>query len=99
MAHKEIVTAVRHRYFKGLAADDEMTLHKMLAGYWYRLADPGRDGSWRSNYTRAFSELSYHLVSSLKDAFLSRMFPGNLICNVYELKPVIAFIVTIYIMF
>ena len=68
-----------------------MTLHKMLAGYWYRLADPGRDGSWRSNYTRAFSELPYHLVSSLKDAFLSHMFLGNLICNVYELQPVIAF--------
>ncbi|XP_050397784.2 telomerase protein component 1 [Patella vulgata] len=65
LAHVEISQAVRHRYLKGVAALElEMNLHKLLAGYFYRLADPENNGSFTGNNTRAFSELVYHLTRS-----------------------------------
>ena len=63
LAHADIATAVRQRYFKTTAANHETALHWLLAGYYYQMADVMRDGSWEGKDDRAFSELPYHLVS------------------------------------
>ncbi|XP_033757244.1 LOW QUALITY PROTEIN: telomerase protein component 1-like [Pecten maximus] len=61
LAHADIATAVRQRYLRGSAAEQEFSLHKLLAGYFYRQADPEKDHSFRGNSTRAYCELPYHL--------------------------------------
>ncbi|KAK3603040.1 hypothetical protein CHS0354_037788 [Potamilus streckersoni] len=65
LAHAEINNAVRHRYLKGAAAmEEELLLHRLLAGYFYQQADPHRNGSWNGKNLRALKELPYHLAQS-----------------------------------
>ena len=67
LAHVDIELAVEQRYMKGTAgAELEIALHKLLAAYYMKAADPSWDGSFSGNTSRAFMQLPYHLVSHLK---------------------------------
>ncbi|XP_021378535.1 telomerase protein component 1-like [Mizuhopecten yessoensis] len=61
LAHADIEVAVRQRYLRGSAAEQEFSLHKLLAGYFYRQADPDKSHSFHGKSTRAYCELPYHL--------------------------------------
>ncbi|KAK7488729.1 hypothetical protein BaRGS_00020026 [Batillaria attramentaria] len=79
LAHPEIETAIRQRYLRGAAAEQEQQLHRLLAGYYMRQADPGGDGTWKGRNARAFSELPYHLSHAgcyhdLEDTLCSLLF-------------------------
>lgn len=63
LAHKDIETAVRQRYLKG-GHEEELFLHRLLAGYFYSQADPDRNDRWKGKSARAFKELPYHLARS-----------------------------------
>ncbi|XP_059178831.1 telomerase protein component 1-like [Physella acuta] len=62
LTNHEIRVAVRTRYLKRTDNALEIYLHKILAGYFLRQADPRKDSSWQSQNTRAFTELPYHLA-------------------------------------
>ena len=67
LAHVDIELAVEQRYMKGTAgSEQEIALHKLLAAYFMKAADPAGDGSFSGNTSRAFTQLPYHLVSHLK---------------------------------
>ena len=66
LAHVDIELAVEQRYMKGAAGSElEIALHKLLAAYYMKAADPSWDGSFSGNTSRAFMQLPYHLVSHL----------------------------------
>ena len=44
-------------------AEKQTALHKLLAAYYMKIADPKLDGSFTGNSNRAFIHLPYHLVS------------------------------------
>ncbi|XP_065187507.1 telomerase protein component 1-like [Sycon ciliatum] len=64
LAHDEIHRAISQRYLHGVPADQETSVHSLMAGYYLSLADPGLDGSFSGHSTRALSELPYHLAAS-----------------------------------
>ena len=64
LAHKEIEKVVRLRYLRGAQAEKERRLHKIVSQYFMDSADPDADQSFKGNDLRAFSELSFHLMSA-----------------------------------
>ncbi|KAL4232139.1 hypothetical protein ACF0H5_009714 [Mactra antiquata] len=80
LSHSDIIQAIKQRYIKQSGSTDlEVYLHRLLAGYFYSLADPDRDGSWKGKSLRAFKELPYHLMKSssyteLKEVICSLQF-------------------------
>ena len=64
LAHVDIELAVEQRYMKGSSGAEQQTaLHRLLAAYYMKIADPKLDGSFTGNSNRAFIHLPYHLVS------------------------------------
>ena len=64
LAHKDIEKAVKLRYMRGASSSKEKNYHQLLANYFKTEADPRRDGTFKSNSARAFSELPYHLMAA-----------------------------------
>lgn len=62
LAHRDIEKAVRSRYMRGAASERETRFHRLLASYFKSESDPSRDGTYKGNDARAFSELPYHLM-------------------------------------
>ncbi|XP_053406458.1 telomerase protein component 1-like [Mercenaria mercenaria] len=77
LSHVDIIQAVRQRYLKSAGAmETELHLHRLIAGYFYSLADPERDGTFSGKSIRAFRELPYHLNKSGSFADLE-----DVVCN------------------
>eukprot|EP01113_Clastostelium_recurvatum_P018405 TRINITY_DN2169_c0_g1_i12.p1 TRINITY_DN2169_c0_g1~~TRINITY_DN2169_c0_g1_i12.p1 ORF type:complete len:2586 (+),score=522.10 TRINITY_DN2169_c0_g1_i12:146-7903(+) len=57
--HNQMQVAVSKRYLEG--GDAAVRMHRLLAEYFHKQADPTRDRSWKGQ-ARAISELPYHLI-------------------------------------
>ena len=57
--HAELTEAVRRRYLA--TSDAAIGMHRQLAGYFHRKADPLKDASWQGRDPRGAAELPYHL--------------------------------------
>lgn len=58
--HRQLAKAVRKRYLAN--AEDEAGIHRRLAEYFLREADPQRDRSWTGASPKALKELPYHTL-------------------------------------